>query len=178
MSTKWKWLTDETWHWKGHVVDDVLAHDIQMELFDRAFEAGHSPTFVMVDQTDYVYFDMPGMCLIERAHRDIDLDGLTIRIPSQDFEDIYAQVKLLPERTLLANPDLKYYKLHGWRFCIVLLASQRDALIEAMEAQRAAAEVEAAVDNGRFVKGLEGLPVVSARAEMLKKAAAGNEGAN
>jgi hypothetical protein len=179
MSTKWKWLSDATYHWKGHVVNDDLVHVIEGDLYDRAKGAGHDSTFVIQDQTDEVYFDLPGMCLIERAHRTIDLDGLQLRIPSQDFETVLAQVRLLEERqATVGDETLTYYKLHGWRFCIVLSVAERERLIGEMECQREAAEVEGDADNQRFVKALDGLPVVSARAEAIKRSVAGNEGAN
>jgi hypothetical protein len=179
MNTRWKWLTDETWHWKGHVVDDTLADDIQMEMFDRSFDKGYSPTFLKVDATDEAYFDLPGMILQNRAERRIDVEGLVICIPSEDWEDVLAQVRLLPERALLAQPETKYYKLHGWRYAIVLTPAQRTSLIEQMEAQRAEAEVEGEADRRRFVEGMENLPgVYSAKAVAIKRALDGNKEAN
>jgi hypothetical protein len=177
----WKCLSDQTWHWKKHVVSDDLVHAIEGELYDRAVAEGVTTcTFVIEDQIDDCFFDLPGMCLQVRAMRRLDLKGLRIEIPSEDFADILAEVRLLPERSVGAGTEtLTYYKLHGWRYCIVLSTAERKLLVEAMEAQAVEAEAEAEVDRQRFVKALEGMPnVVSARAEAIKKANAGNAGAN
>ncbi len=166
MSTKWKWLTDETWHWKGHVVSEDLVHPIEGELYDRGVADDAAPTFLIVDQTDEVCFDLPGMMMTTRKLRTIDLNGLNLVIPSADFESILAQVRLLELREVVAGDEkLPYYKLHGWRFCIVLSPTERTTLITAMEAQLAEVEVEAEDDRRRFAEGLKGIPgLVSARA--------------
>lgn len=177
MSTKWRWLTDQSWRWKGHVVDADLVHEIEMDLHDRSGARGESPTFLIEDQVDEVCFDLPGMIWTGRSYRTIDVDGMNLKIPSQDFYEILAQVKLLPKRATPSGAD--YYKLHGWRFCVVFTHFQRLDLIKAMEEQMPAAEAEAEHDNKRFVEQLEGAPnVVSARAELIKKAQKGPEGMN
>lgn len=177
MSTKWRWLTDETWYWKGHVVSDDLVHDIEMELHDRAVADGNDTcTFLIVDQTDEAHYDLPGMMMTTRKLRALDVEGLQLRIPSMDFEDILSTVRLLQERKL---PDGRpYYKLHGWRFCIVLTPAERQALIAAMEAQLADVEAEAEDDRRRFTEGLAGSGMVSLRALKYEQAAKGNKGAN
>jgi hypothetical protein len=149
--TKWKWLFDETLGWKGHVVPEGLALDLEWDLAQRRDQVT-DPIFTLTDHTDEAYFDLPGMMWNGRSDRHLEVDGLKIQIPSQDFFTIYAQLKTLPVRKF--KDERPYYKLHGWRYCIILTPAQRQIMITAMAEQADAAEAEAEKDLARFEEAI------------------------
>ncbi len=125
--------------------------------------------------------DLPGMIRLDRTYRYIEVDGLTIEIPSQDFASILYELKL-KERRSFANGTW-YYKLTTRFFCVVFTQVQRDALIAGMEAQLEAAEVEAEADNQAFCEALDVInqgpvKVISQRAEMIRESKKDTTGKN
>lgn len=193
---KWAWLKDHRHLWKAHVAHPSLVGDLQKDLDARVEpEMGsHKNPEVReiarlgsdwdLDELEKTCFDMPGMCLQTRAIRTVDTgEGLAIDIPSQDWYDALAEVKLLKERKFASGKP--YYKMHAMRHCIVLTPGQRDAMIKDMERQLEEAEVEAEADNKRFAEGIRAINeragrtvVVSARAAKIEHAEKNKGNAN
>lgn len=148
-------MRDESWQWKGHVVPAELVEALKAELNQRADEIKDPVQFVTEDlgPDDEVHFDVPGMCLTERALRIVEgLGGLKLQVPSQDWDSILYEIQLLEQRTFPSGEP--YYKLRGWRFCIVFTPEQRAAAIASMEAQKDAAAAEGEADDQRFADGI------------------------
>ena len=164
-------MYDESGQWKGHVVSDALAAKLKTELTQRSKE---QPEFQEKDLTpdDEVFFDLPGICLAERSMRHLTVDGMTMHVPSQDLDSVLYDLRLLQPRTFADGTP--YYKLHGWRFCVVFTPEEREAMLTAMEAQREEANREADADDKRFVETINQIneragrtAVMSAKANAL-----------
>jgi len=189
-NANWKWLQDETHIWKAHVVSANLIPDLELELLERAEteakEQG-TPIFTTLSVKDNVVgLDLPGMIMKDRSIRTVDIDGLTLEMPSQDWESLLAEVKLLQKRVFASG--LGYYKIHAHFYCLVLTPEQRNIMIKAMEAQLAEAAVEGEADDKRFADGLRklneelaekgGAQIISARALAYDQAQVDQKGRN
>jgi hypothetical protein len=195
----WIWLSERSHLWKGHQVCKDLANDVEADLASRMSEiteskdpdvqeyirqVGATPIFTQ-EPRDVGWFEPHwGMALQNRATRQADCgDGLKLEVPSQDWFDTLALVKLLKVRALASGRD--YYKLHARHWCVVLTPIQRQAMIASMEAQLAEAEVEAERDNQRFLEGIKQINeqagrevVVSQRAVAIEQAQANKKTPN
>lgn len=174
---RWLRVVDENWVWKPHLVSERVVKLLKQDFLVREKRAPKLRKSVQ----ETVMVDLPGMIWTGRTYRHVDVDGLKFQVPSQDWASILFELKLLPRRAF-AN-GVAYYKLHQRFFAIVLTAEQHAALVQGMEAQLEAAEVEAEHDNKRFCEAIaeinkDGTKVVSMRAAMIQEAQKGPEGKN
>lgn len=178
---KWLYLLDPSWTWKTHVVPEALVEGLRQDFAARHPECADGFQEEPVP-AEGAFWDLPGMIWTGRSYREVEVDGLKLTVPSQDWASLVFELKL---RTVRVFPTgEQYYKLHHWRNpCFVFTPAQRDALIAALEAQQDAADAEAEQDNKRFLAGIDeinkdGVKVVSARAEMIREAQKGSAGKN
>jgi hypothetical protein len=82
--------------------------------------------------------DLPGMCMVDRPHEEIKIDTFKLSIPSQDFKVFLRELALAPKRKF--SDGQEYYKIHGWRVCVVFTLQQRDLVLHAMEEMLNSAE--------------------------------------
>lgn len=172
--SKWIVLKDPTWTWKAHVVPEQLAEGIRRDFSERHPDvvaiAGNLQSLPL--EGGETWWDMPGMIWTGRTYRSVEVDGLKLVVPSQDWASAIFELKLREPRTCPTGE--KYVKLHHWAaHCVVLTPEQRDALVRAMEAQLGEAEREAEFDDREFARRIDeinrdGVRVVSARAEAIK----------
>jgi hypothetical protein len=165
----WKRLKDESWQWKIHVVDEDMLHDLEQDLLQR--ENDEYPIFV-AEPCNRTGIDLPGITMIDRRWRCVEIDGLKFEVPCQDWESILAMVRLADRRQF--SNGREYYKINGRFHCVVLTPEQRKALIAGMEEQREEAVREGEEDDAVFAELIaqinkDVLRVVSWRAEATKK---------
>lgn len=180
MSTVWKWLADETWTFKGHVVCEDLLNDIEADLAGR----GLGGVFTSQVRKDPIMLDLPGMMMASRKMRQVDLDGLIVQIPSQDWRNIMNKIQLAEGRSE-GSMASTHYKIHAEVFCLVLTPAQRQSMLEQMWHQALDAEEEGAEDDARFAQAIREVnekigykAIVSERAEAFDAGEAGKKGSN
>jgi hypothetical protein len=120
---KWHWITDDFTNkksWKSHAIPEVLYTAITESLHGRGVLSYNSK------ELSELSFDLPGMMMLSREYRKVEVDGLTIEIPCTDWEIIYDTLLSSKERTDAALP---YYKIHGFYRCLCLTPAQRDEML-------------------------------------------------
>jgi hypothetical protein len=170
----WKALVDASYQWKPHVGLDYLLDGVEQDLQDR--DTGHEPNLHKENLPTHktagrneIHMDLPGMLMLNRKVREVEVDGLFICMPSQDWTNLLARFKL--EKVRRFSDGTEYYKIHDRYYCLVLTVGQRNSLVAQMEAQKADADAEGEEDDRRFVEALDKVEgVISAKAEKIKAA--------
>ena len=122
-NTKWTGVRSLTL--KYHYCPSSLLPDLLVDLKERYGEECETKPIT----TGLI--DLPGMIMTDRPIEELEVDGFTLKIPSQDFEVFAGRLfKLTPRRF---NSGKEYYKLHGWMQCLVLTPSQHAALLSLMD---------------------------------------------
>jgi len=81
---------------------------------------------------DSVVIDLPGMVMVDRPMEQVEIDGFTLAMPSQDFDWFLDELyRLAPERSF--KDGTKYHKIHGWVVCFVMSPDQKARMLEKME---------------------------------------------
>ena len=83
-----------------------------------------------VEEVSEGAIDLPGIVMADRPWEVLEVCGLRLSIPSQDFEHFMAKLETAPERRF-AN-GAKYHKIHGWLQCVVFTPEQRETALRAM----------------------------------------------
>lgn len=181
--SNWRWVKDDSHKWKGHVVADSLEVQLIDDLVQRVNE-GEAPDFTTEPIAD-CFMDLPGMVWMGRTIMTVEVEGLKVEIPAQDWAIILDELKLREERTFAGSSATPYYKYHGWRWCLVLTPAQRRAMIQGMEAKLEEAQIVGDSDNRRFQEGINAINdklgrkgVVVARVEAMNEADKGKKGSN
>jgi hypothetical protein len=117
--------------------------------------------------------DLPGMIMTDRPIEKVKIDTFTLSIPSQDFREFARELAFVHKRVF--SDGQEYYKIHGWRMCVVFTPEQRDMVLAEM--QRMLPEVEARADaaDREFSRRMDevnkgGVRVLSARDKYSKNA--------
>lgn len=120
------WYVIHSEGFKLHVVSNEFVGELSKELVKRTGQP--------IDRlsADEILIDQPGMIRADRRYRDFVFDGLTLTIPSQDFEYYLGKFKnRMRERSF--DDGSKYFKIKGWLACLVVSRKQLDEIISQME---------------------------------------------
>lgn len=98
------------------------------------------------DPRDHAWVELGGMCLANAA--DWACPDTGFQCPARDFEVIEAKLQTAPLRTFADGTE--YYKVHGWRSCVVLAPGLRDTVLANMAADHDAAVTVGKADADRF----------------------------
>ena len=120
-----------------------------------------------------VLIDFAGMIMANRTYQTLNLCELDIKIPSQDFEEVYLQLKNCKPEIL--SDEIEVFKIRGWLAGIVMTRDMRTVMMRTMEEVMPSVQKIAQDENDEFVRRIDqisknsGNTVVSIRAEELKK---------
>jgi hypothetical protein len=147
--------------WKMHFVDVRLLSGL-ME--DSASRNHASPFYEPVTKA---WIDLPGMILQDRSIEEFSFDGITLEMPSEDFE--HFRESLRDKKVREFSDGRKYFKIHGWLHCVVFTPEQRDACLALMDARAEEARARGEADKKRFREGIaainkDGVKVMSVKA--------------
>lgn len=139
---------------------------------------GKSLGVVIPEPTAKAFIDNRGMMMVDRTVQTLELDGLTIEIPSQDFSDFCYQLKFARSEHL--DDQTVVWKLRGWLCGLVLTGMLRHALLDLMEDRLPAVELIAQEENAEFLRRVDSMGgrVVSARAETIRRDGPGDKKPN
>lgn len=157
---------------KMQVVKKTMMPKLNQDMRNRKLETRPDDDISGIDMSNQCFvLDRPGMIMSDRTYQSINIDGLPLQIPSEDFEFFYDELQTLPERYF--EDGTKYYKIHGWIHAVVLSADQKDLLMKTMGEMLEEAKVLAKHDNDEFVRRMNkinenGQKIVSAKHELLK----------
>jgi hypothetical protein len=173
----WYKAVDKSGTWKPHVLSKAMSFALADDLCKR------SPDTDLVDAEapPHILVDVPGMILMNRAIRSVEVDGLTIKVPATDWMYVMSSLSLLRKRFFADGTE--YYKLHQDTYVLVLTPDQRKSLLLAMEAQMKEAVAAGDADNKRFQNAINAInkdktQIVSARVEAMNQADKGIKGSN
>jgi hypothetical protein len=119
----WTFLLFE--YYKPHFCPNELITDLIIDIESRG------GPLIETKSVDKGGADRPGMVLMDRPWETIILDGFKLEFPSQDFEYFMEELKSSSMREFISGK--KYYKVHGWRHCIVVTPKQREIVLQAMD---------------------------------------------
>lgn len=146
VSTPWVRFFAAEWkpHWVHSSLVTPLAEDAKRRWHEfvsvEPMPRGHPEAFL----------DLPGMVMQDRTYQDFQVDGLHLRLPTQD---VYAfREELESGRLRTFQTGEKYYKLHGWLNCLVLSEVQGDALRAQIEARWPEIEAAAKAEDEEFIR--------------------------
>lgn len=112
--------------YKAHFCPSGLAGGLIADLAARGAEGEPETKGVLQG-----LIDLPGMIMTDRPLEEIEIDGFTLKIPSQDFA--YFVDELANKAPLRKFADgREYHKIHGWMVCVVMTPAQRDAVLARM----------------------------------------------
>ena len=120
-----------------------------------------------------VVVDFAGMVMADRTYQTLNLCELSIRIPSQDFEEMYLQLKNCKPEIL--TDDVEVFKIRGWLAGVVMTRDMRGVMMRTMEEVMPSIKKIAQNENDEFVRRMNqisknsGNTVVSRRAKELEK---------
>lgn len=148
-----------------------------METYLKWISSGNTPS----EQTSHVLVDMPGMIMTDRTYQTIQLDGLSVEIPSQDFSILHKQLQETEEEIMPGGASV--FKLRGWLAGLVLTPDQRHDLLSKMDEMLPSVRLIAQKENEEFCRRMDevnkgGARVVSARHIKLKKDGPGDDRPN
>jgi hypothetical protein len=131
-------LENELWTWvsmpgyKGHYCPKKLAAALAADLTNRR-DRDHADCEgdAEIAPANEGGIDLPGMCMVDRPIEKIKIDTFTLSIPSQDFGEFARELLYVHKRTFADGQE--YYKIHGWRACVVFTPEQRDLVLKAMD---------------------------------------------
>lgn len=135
----------------------------------QQIQAGDQPHEV----ADRAFIDMPGMIMADRTYQTIELEDLTLEIPTTDFSIMYEQLKHAGEEFLPGGSSV--FKLRGWLCGLVLTLELRNLLLQKMSEVLPAVKIISQKENEEFVRRLDivnknsPVKVISARALMVKQ---------
>ena len=141
---KWFWLMDNGGgdnYYKSHALPETLSAAIIDDLKSRGL--GEYTT----KETEEFLIDMPGMCMVDRSYHTFEIDGVSIKMPSSEVDIFHEKLGRREERIADGKP---YYKLHGWRCCIVLTPSQKEQLLSEMTAALPECEAIESAENAEW----------------------------
>lgn len=144
---RWHWVADKFTNkkqWVSHAIPEVLYKAVMESLHQRGFHYYETTELV---EGDRVVIDLPGMIMMNREFRGVNIDGLTIEIPCTDWEVLYSVLAKSEVRTDAALP---YYKLHGWHRCICLTPQHRDNMLQAMDKLMVEVNLQREIENRHF----------------------------
>jgi hypothetical protein len=136
--------------WVGHVVCGALRRPLiadlrgRMEAEGRTFEITkleHMNARPSRPSTVHVFFDLGGLMYTNGPREIVEVQGLRLRIPSDNIASMISDLNALPERRF-AN-GLPYYKLHGFMRALVLSPAQREVLLVGLRKRLPEAEASA-----------------------------------
>ena len=113
---RWLKLTDPKLSWRPHILSEELVATIEKELF-----------IGLEEPVQIVYMDCAGAATVNAPLRRVFLPGLVVELPEQDCVYYLEKIKNLQVRSG------GYYKLHTPYHCLVLNASQKQAMETALE---------------------------------------------
>lgn len=140
-------LQEELWAfawvggYKPHFVPRRLTAALVSDLEERARAKNYDTNYEggsKVEPRADGCIDLPGMCMVDRPYEEIKIDTFKLSIPSQDFSVFVAELAHAPLRKFADGQE--YYKIHGWRVCVVFTPQQRDMVLQAMEEMLPAAK--------------------------------------
>ena len=182
MAKYWCRLIDYTFGVRMAVVQDNLVDDFEYDLTSKHPDA----VFVCEPlETSSYFMDLAGPIWSERHVESIDVDGLKLEIPSQDYESILFGFKLATPKTL--SNGIQYYQLNNpsGPNCLVLTSEQRNHVIQVMEENLEAAKEQGNRDDLEFCERIKKLNEMmgyrvleSSRANAIDAASQGKKGSN
>lgn len=131
---RWYWM--HAGEWVGHVVCGALRVAMIADLRKRTLDEGRTFEITKLEHlnarppkpsTVHVFFDLGGLMYTNAPREIVDVQGLRLRIPSDNVASMISNLDALPERRF-AN-GAAYYKLHGFMRAIVLTPTQRDLFL-------------------------------------------------
>lgn len=151
---------------KGHFVPVSLVPDIIADMQSRTDEREGAGELIKLKGVVDGGCDRPGMVMTDRPWETIKIDTFSLEFPTQDFEYFVEKLYSAPERK--APSGASYYKIHGWRHCVVLTPEMRDLVLEAMEEMLPEVQDRAAEADKEFSRRLReinkgGVKVISHR---------------
>lgn len=135
---------------KAHIIPKALVEDVTLNLVARGLP---SYTQKVIESCG---LDRRGMCMTTRSIQDLEVDGLTVHVPSEHVEHFLHKLENLGVRTEIGQP---YYKLHSWLMCVCLTPEQRDILLS---------ELRRVLPEANALAQLEHQQWMEARAEAVK----------
>lgn len=118
----WSFLLFE--YYKPHFCSNELVTDLITDIGSR------DGPLIEVKSVNKGGADRPGMVLANRPWETIVLGEFKLEFPSQDFEYFMEELRSSSVREFISGK--KYYKIHGWRHCIVVTPEQRETILQTM----------------------------------------------
>ena len=154
--------------YKPHFVPKRLAAALVADLQERCRQdhPEHVSEDVILEARDEGGIDLPGMIMMDRPIEHIKIDTFKLAMPSQDFTEFLRELALAPKRMFAGGQE--YYKIHGWRVCMVFTPEQRELMLKAMEEMLDDVEKRAEAADKEFSRRLreinkDGVRVISHR---------------
>lgn len=125
--------------------DGAFQHLVCEELFDALADDMTARGAPLEDKKPAVKnrIDQPGPCYLTRPWEPFQMDDIIVEIPSEDVAAFISALEELPER-IFADGS-KYFKLHGFCFCIVFTETQKKQFSQLLKAGLLKAEERATV---------------------------------
>jgi hypothetical protein len=101
----------------------------------------------LVGAGDQHLIDYPGPAFMVRRYHEVNVSGLSLRIPSTDFSGIFRELKDLP---LSSEGGVQHYRLYSAIRCLCLTPELRDKMLKEMGKQLPAAIEIADCENREF----------------------------
>lgn len=172
-SELWAWVTMPGY--KGHYCPRKLAGALAVDLTNRRDRdyPEHDGEAAITPVSEGM-IDLPGMIMTDRPIEKIKIDTLALSIPSQDYAEFARELKFVHKRVFADGQE--YYKIHGWRVCVVFTPEQRDLVLGAMADMLPGVKERAEAADREFSRRLDqanekgGALVVSHRDKYSKNA--------
>lgn len=145
---RWYWM--HAGEWVGHVVCGALRVAMIADLRKRSLDDGRAFEITKLEHlnarppkasTVHVFFDLGGLMYTNAPREIVDVQGLRLRIPSDNVASMITILTELPERRF-AN-GASYFKLHGYARAIVLTPTQREVFLADLRKRLPDAEARA-----------------------------------
>lgn len=119
------WVLFMSSGWKGHWCPAELLPGLMEDSSRRGHGMGS------YEPAERGLIDLPGMVMVDRSIQTFDIGGFKLRIPTEDTEQFYFELRSNKERVF--SDGRKYFKIHGWIHCVVMTPEQRLSLLREME---------------------------------------------
>lgn len=137
----------------NHYLPEKLRDAIHQDLVNRDLKYLR---VTKLKPNEKVYIDLGGMVMADRHIRSIDIDGVSIQIPSSHIPMALPHIVGSTFRTL---SGIRYYKHHFWfRRCICLLEDQHDRFVTHLREILPECEAIEAAENELFNKRISQIP--------------------
>jgi hypothetical protein len=133
--------------WKPHVLPVTMVSDLIEDGIGRL----HG--FSSAEPAIGCFLDRPGMVMVDRSYQDLSCDGLTLTIPTQDFDYFYTKLAESPTRWFASKTP--YHKVHAWLRCLVVSPEQKNALLALMAARMPEVRVKATEEELEFERRMK-----------------------